>query len=300
MPSRGMMVLIVVAWLGVLGYVIHRDVWPRYFGDTPPNLQIDLVDEATQRAPTRWTIYRQDKSIGTLTSQMIYEEPTDSFQFVNTYSKLQIEAGTTTVITIAIPRLTSTVTVSRAGQLRAQSMTGELSVLIGPLELGNAGAEVSGTVSGGELRGRCQLRYPLTAKNPNIDRELDPVPVPEGQVLNPLMPVNRLQGIIPGKRWVIRQVDPMKDAVDTLIRELLKDSKVKVALPEASTNELIAEVLNETVEWKPRSGPAIPCRVIEYRSERVNAKTWVSIPDGRVLRQEAGVMGEQLRFERQE
>ena len=40
--------------------------------------------------------------------------------------------------------------------------------------------------------------------------------------------------------------------------------------------------------------------MIEYRADEVQARTWVSTADGRVLRQEASGFGERLRFDRQD
>jgi hypothetical protein len=270
MPSRLTVFIIVTAWLAITGYVIHRDVWPRYFGDAPPPLQIDLADEATQLAPTRWTIYRGETAMGTLTTRMQYQAEDDTFRFTNSYAKLAFDLGQgkTLGLTLEIPRLETTIRVSRTGDLREQTMSGELKAKMGPLELGQAGAEVRGKVVGGQLLGRCLVRYPLSSVNPTIDRELEPVAVPAGQVLNPMMPLNRLRDITPGKRWVIREVDPLKDAINTLLREMLKDSKVNIAaMPASSGQELIAEVLSDIETYTPKLGPPVPCRIIEYRGE---------------------------------
>ena len=302
MPSRLGLVAIVVAWLAVTGHVLYHDVWPRYFADAPPALQIDLVDEATQQAPTKWAITRAGAKIGTLMTRMEYLKDDDSFRFVNTYTKLTLDAGTGGVpLTIEVPRLVTTIRVNRAGELREQSMSGELRVVLGPLELGHAAADVDGRVVNGLLLGRCKVRYPVNAAQPTIDRELEPVAVPAGQVLNPMMPLNRLRDITPGRRWVIREVDPLKDALAVLGQELSKKSNFNLPLPaSASGTELIAEVQSGTEDYPLRLGEPIPCRVIAYRGERVSARTWVSVADGRVMRQEATVGDETLRFDRQD
>ena len=303
MPSRLGLVAIVLGWIAVTGHVLYHDVWPRYFADAPPALQIDLVDEATQQAPTKWTITRADAKIGTLLTRMEYLAADDSFRFVNTYTKLTLDAGGGGGVALAIevPRLVTTIRVSRAGELREQSMSGELRVLLGPIELGHAAAEVDGRVVNGMLLGRCLVRYPVTATQPTIDRELEPVAVPAGQVLNPMMPLNRLRDITPGRRWVIREVDPLKDALAVLGQELSKKSNFNLPLPaSASGTELIAEVQSGTEDYPLRLGAPIPCRVIAYRGERVSARTWVSVADGRVMRQEATVGDETLRFDRQD
>ena len=302
MPSRLGLLAIVLGWCAVTGHVVYHDVWPRYFADAPPALQIDLADEATQLAPTKWAITRGGKKIGTLTTRMEYLAADDTFRFVNNYGQLSLDAGTgNRVVTVEAPKLVTTIRVSRTGELREQSMSGELRVSLGPVELGHASAEVEGRVVNGLLVGRCKIRYPINAAQPTIDRELEPVPVPAGQVLNPMMPVNRLRDITPGRRWVIREVDPLKDALAVLGQELSKQSKFNLPLPaSASGAELIAEVQSGTEDFPLRPGEAVPCRVIAYRGERVSARTWVSVADGRVMRQEATVGDDTLRFDRQD
>jgi hypothetical protein len=120
-------------------------------------------------------------------------------------------------------------------------------------------------------------------------------------VLNPMMPVRRLRDVQPGRRWVIREVDPLRDAVSILLREAAKDSQVALsALPRPENRELLAEVRPTPEKLVRDGGQAVECWVIEYRGEDVAARTWVSVADGRVLRQEAAGLGEQLRFERED
>jgi len=303
MPSRLAIACIIAFWVAATGYIGRRDVWPRYFSEAPPPVAIDLADEATQQAPTRWTIYRGETKIGSLTTRMDYQPADDSFRFVNNYSKLTLEAGKLGAATVELelPMLTTTVRVNRAGELLEQTMTGEVRLLIGGVELGNGSAEVTGRVVQGVLIGRCLVRYPSTNKVPNIDRDLDPVPVPSGQVLNPMMPVNRLRDVTPGRRWVIREVDPLRDALAVLGKEILGQNKLGagIGMPASENRELIAEVLSDTESLPQRTDPPVECRIIRYRSEQVTAQTWVSIVDGRVMRQEASLAGERLRFERE-
>jgi hypothetical protein len=300
MPSRLGVALILLFWLGTTALVGYREVWPRLFADGPPPIRIDLADEAAQTLPTRWTVYRGDQKIGTLTTRMEYVPADDTFRSVSTYGQLKFEFG---VATIELPRLETVVRVGRDGELREQHMSGELRAKAGPLELGKASAEVSGAVEGGRLVGRCVVRLPPGNPTPTVDRPLDPVPVPGGQVLNPMMPVNRLRDVRPGRRWVVREVDPLRDALGVLFREALKQSESKLAataLPAPGSRELIAEV-RSAPEWLDRKGgERVECWVIEYRGEEVQARTWVSTADGRVMRQEATGMGEKLRFERED
>ena len=42
------------------------------------------------------------------------------------------------------------------------------------------------------------------------------------------------------------------------------------------------------------------CWVIAYRSGEARAKTWVRVSDGKVLRQEASLLGDHIALEREE
>jgi hypothetical protein len=298
MPSRLGVALIALFWLATTGYVGYRDVWPRLFSDGPPPLRIDLADEATQNSPTRWTVYRGTEKVGGLKTRMEYQAADDSFRFVNTYSELRVRLGTVRLLDLAVelPTVETTVRVSRTGELKEQGMAGRLAVTAGNARLADGTAEVVGRVVGGQLVGRVKLQSSFG----ELDRPLDPVPVPAGQVLNPLMPVNRLQDVRPGRRWVIRQVDPLQDAVEALVRQVARQSDLAAGLvPAKGDRELIAEVRAEPERLDRKDGP-VDCWVIEYRGDQVEARTWVSVADGRVLRQEATGFGERLRFERED
>ena len=299
MPSRIGIAAIVLFWLATTAYVGYHEVWPRYFSDAPPPIQIDLVDEATKQIPTNWQIYRGEQRIGKLKTEMEYNELDDSFRFINTYTRLSFDLSNG--FSLEVPRLETSVLVNRSGELREQKMKGELIAKIGPLPIGDASAEVTGYVLNGELLGRCQVRYPIKSPAPVIDRELDPVPVPAGQVLNPMMPLNRLRDVQPGRRWVIRIVDPLQDAMNVLLREMAKESKFTLsALPNPGNRELLAEVKSTPEKLERKNATPVECWVIEYRGDEVLARTWVSTADGRVMRQEASGLGEKLRFERDE
>jgi hypothetical protein len=299
MPSRLGVALIGLFWLATAGVVGYRDVWPRLFSDGPPPLRIDLIDEAAQAAPTVWVIYRGPERVGAVHARTEYVAATDTFRFVNSYRDLKVALGRVggLNLTVQVPALETAVRVSRAGDLREQRLDGRLAVVAGPATLGEAKAEVVGHVDAGQLVGRVRLQSPFG----DLDRPLDPVPVPAGQVLNPLLPVNRLQGVHPGRRWVVRQVDPLQDALDALVRQMAAKSEVAGGLvPPRGNRELVAEVKSAPERVTRKSGEKVQCWVIEYRGDEVTARTWVSVADGRVLRQEAVGLGERLRFERED
>ena len=299
MPSRFGTLAIIAFWLITTTIVVRRDVWPRYFGDAPPAVAIDIADEATQTAPTQWVITRAGKPVGNLTARMHYDATDDTFEFTNNYTTLQLELSRG--MTLEVPRLTTTVRVSRGGALREQSMAGEMAVALGGVELGRAKAEIRGQVDQGELRSHCTIFAPPNSPQPVVDRDLDPVPAPGGQVLNPLMPLNRLRGVRPGRRWVVQAVDPLAEAGVLLVRELGKDSALVRAIPVPKAQELFAAVDDDPQLLERDKGEPVPCWVIRYRrGSDGEARTWVAVSDGRVMRQEAVTSGDSIRFDRVE
>lgn len=297
MPSRPAVAAILAFWLVTLAFAFHRDVWPLLFASGPPPIAVDLEDEARsagQAVGIRWKLLRGDQPIGRLTTKMAHVDADDTFRFASRYSNIQLDfAG----VRVQIPEVTTTVRVTRAGELREQTMDGKLAVLMGVggrfVPVAEAEAKVEGRVVDGRLIGRCDLKSPLG----DIRRDLDPVPVPSGHALNPLQPVSRLTGVRPGRRWVVQEVNPLDEALAALVTARLGEHGVKV--PERKREPLIAEVLSdpETMHWNDAD---VSCWVIEYRGGDARARTWVRAADGKVLRQEAFLMGERLAIERQE
>ncbi len=193
MPSRRSVALILAFWLAVTGYVLYRDVAPILLASGPPPIAIDLADEAAQNIPIRWTLTWNGKPAGKLTTQMRYIDADDTFRFTNDYRGFRYEASG---IAVVVPELRNVTRISRGGDLREQSGDGKLEVYLGELRLGEATAKVVGKVIDGQLVATCEVKSPFG----NLEKTLDPVPVPSGQPLNPLQPVNRIANLQPGRR----------------------------------------------------------------------------------------------------
>ena len=301
MPTRWTIFGIIVFWLGTMGYVGYRDVWPYWMASRPPSILIDLSDEATQAVPARWTVWRETERIGSLTTTMRYEATDNTYQFRSKYTGLQLDDP---VFRCSIPDLEIVARVGRDGELRGQTMAGTMhgKLLLGPIVLveAKATASVIGTVIDGQFVGRCTLKSDLG----NIDQPLDPVPVPAGQVLNPLLPVSRLRGIQPGQRWTIHEVDPLADAMIALAKGILKENAGNAVASFASAERAtyLAEVQDRPEAVPRKNGVSIDCWVIAYRSDKdkSTAKTWVAVATGQVLRQQATSSGKRIRLERED
>jgi hypothetical protein len=305
MPSRPAVAVILLFWAVVTGYVVRREVLPRYFADTPPHIDFVLVDELSSATVT-WGVYRERKKVGTMSSRTEHLPADDTFRFSNTYRGLRFEFEVPIVeakVGFDVPTASTAIRVGRDGRLREQTMSGTFEVSVGGLSLGAAKAEVDGRVVNGELVGRARLDPPKGMADKPFEEELVPVPVPDGQAMNPLMPVDRLAGVTPGKRWTVRHTDPVSDSLRLLMMRVLKEKGVdSKLLPTAvDSPQLLAEVLADP-ESLPRADGAASCWVIRYESadKAISARTYVRRDDGRVLRQEAGGLGVSLRFERED
>ena len=304
MPSRPVVVLILAFWSLTLGVAFYHDVWPHLNASGPPPMAVDLADEASQNLQVRWAVLRGTEQIGTLRTSMRYVEADDTFQLTHKYTKLRFDfpgfrgLGIPDV-RIELPDLTTTTRVTREGDLREQSMTGTMDLQIAKgseyLSVAKAEAHVTGRVEGGVFRGHCDLKSPFF----NVKRDLEPVPVPQGQALNPLQPFNRIGNIRPGQRWVVHRIDPLEEALAALFQEQL--GKHGFAVPKKKEEPLIAQVSSEPEALLWGKGDAeVLCWVIEYRGGDARAKTWVRVSDGKVLRQEAMMNGEMLALVREE
>lgn len=295
MPTRRSVALILLFWLATLGYVGYRDVWPRLFADRTPAVWIDLSDEATQTVPVRWALFRGDARVGTVTTQMSYDAAGDVFHFATKYrGELQLEIFG---LTFKVPEFEMTTTVNRAGQLRAQKMVADFQVRRFGLSLGGTGT-TDAVVRDGHLVGQCKLVADTLG---TVEQQLEPTPVPDGQVLNPLQPVNRLRGVRPGMRWVIYEVNPLGEAVTGIKDTMLKNGFGTALLSSkpAERASLIATVADAPERLKLKRGE-FDCWVIDVRGDSGSTTVWVRVSDGYVMQQLAKLEGESMRLEREE
>lgn len=291
MPARPTVVAIVLFWLAAVGWVGYRDVWPRLAASGPPPIAVDLGDEASQLVPVRWVVMRGDKNVGRLVTKMTYVDADDTFRLTHQYTQMTFDFGRVRVV---FPDVTMTTRVTRGGDLREQAMTGMMNVLVqagdGFRKLAEARAAMEGTVTDRVFRGRADIESPVVTTT----RDLDPVPVPDGQALSPLQPVGRIGGVRGGQRWVVHEINPLRDAMRSLVKGI--SGQFGLGVPEDARDAFVATVraAPEPLAWG-KDKAAVPCWVIDYRGPGdAKVRTWVRTDDGRVLRQEAERDGEVL------
>ena len=326
MPSRLGVTLIALFWVATTGFVVYRDVLPHYISAGPPPIRIEMTDEATAQIPAKWSLYWDQgegmKKVGGASTDLSYEPSDDTFWFNSEYRDVKFEV---LGFLVELANVQSDVRVTRAGALREQRFVGDVKLSkavlgnLGPkLTLADATAQVAGRVQDKTLTGRCRVWTPVLTRTDDrwhptapavVDEPLEPVPVPDGQALNPMMPLAKLRGVKPGKTWVIRVMNPLAESIAATLRNATKKADMNLLAGltgrPGATGECIARVRSSPEELVPvpppgaEARPKVPCFVIDYTGdEGMRAVTWVGVADGTVYRQEATLFGETMRFER--
>jgi hypothetical protein len=291
MPSRSIILAIVVFWLATTGWLIYRDLRLRLLPGEPPPYTIDLADEA-EMSTIRWSVFRDDnpKQTGYAKTKVRYNEADDMFEISGEFKfwSSGIMQGSADMVFEGL------YSVTREGRLRAvdasatlfQATDARTTLLKGADALGKA--RIEGTVQDRRFKPHLTLDVRGVL---HLERDLPIVEVSErGNVLNPLQPVNRLGGLRKGQHWRMPLVHPLSDALSAAVSSLLKQEV-------AGVSSLDAEVLPEThvLEW---GHTLVPCLVVEFTGEDVRVRTWVRESDGTVLRQEVEQHGEKLALQR--
>jgi hypothetical protein len=290
MPARHHVLAILAFWLATTGWLFYRDLRPRLIPGQPPPFTIDLADEARALA-IHWTVFKDGKDRGRAATQVSFDERDGTFLVGGEYKLWPntLRAGEPN------QEVLSTYRVTPEGGLRAIHATIKFR-LFGVEAVG----DFDGQVQHRRLTSHVEARAAGFPRS--YTRELPAVPVAErGSVLNPLQPFNRLPGLRKGQSWRMPLVNPVADALSTLVPQQA-----------ATTTFLDAEVLPQTqlLEpiripdrsppnwwWASRQSP-VPCLVIEYTGDDTSARTWVRESDGLVLRQEVTQKGDNLVLQR--
>lgn len=276
MPSRFLTVVILLFWAVSTGWFFYAEFWPRFRGGDPPPFTIDLADEARRMSPAiTWDIIRDGKTVGRVSTTIRYLDDDDSFELTGNVHDLDLGKDSS----VQVAHMSNTYRVTREGRLLSVNTEAALRVGMG-IELK---VYFDGEVVGSTFRSKLRLESPLG----NRTLELATVPmVNQGSALNPLHPVDRIQGLSLGKSWRIALVDPVHDALANLVPG-----------GQTGVTYLQARVLPEyqKLTWEDREEL---CFVIEYSGDAVEARTWVLARDGTVIRQEARFHDEELILKR--
>src|SRR5262245_30397377 len=126
MPSRIVQMLIVLFWLGTLGWFAERELGPRLFPGQAPPFVIELADEATTQGQTFWTIYRGEREIGKAKTSLRYLNQEDAFELTSELKEVELTEIKFFSMYIYVATMTNKYVVTRRGELRSMSTRGEL------------------------------------------------------------------------------------------------------------------------------------------------------------------------------
>ena len=264
MPPRHIVLMILALWLATTGWLFYRDLWPRLLPDEPPPFTIELADEVSEQK-IYWKLFENGTDKGYAFSWVQYRGPEEDTFDVSSEFKLFSNgrgAGNPDQVVESAYRVT------RTGELRRVQAQVSITTL-------GIRAKITGRVDGPWLRPHLRLESPSLPQP--LDQDLKPVAVSRrGTVVNPLQPLNRIQGLRPGQRWTVPLMEPLEEVLS-----MFRGGS-------AGMRYLDAHVLPEpeTLTWGSRKYTDA-CLVIVYRGEEYQARTWVRATDGLVVRQEA-------------
>jgi hypothetical protein len=281
MPPRSITLAIVAFWLAMTAWLLWRDVWPNLApGEPPPFAIAHMDDNKSAQTPVTWLAeHISNKGAGdrrreyTITQTVEYDSRSDTFAL-----KAAMRPKSSPLEELRAyrdPTLTSTYRVTRAGQMLDLDVAVNLPAgAINPT--GNRDARFTGEVHGQA----CVLDWE-TGSGTRRRHGSESLEVSyNGVVLLPLHPLDRIRGLVPGRRWACNLLDPLESSA-------LLSSGPKVVW-------VHAEVLPRT-ENRLWNAQAKDCLVIEYhdRGDDVRGRVWVEVKEDRVLRMEVRLGQEQ-------
>jgi hypothetical protein len=274
MPPRLICLSIIAFWTTMTGWLLYREVWPRFRAGEPPPYNIDLTEEVGADMVS-WNIYQKDQNVGIGYSQVARLadrtfQLRSQFRFNTSTLKLPLLGGFDNKI--LLKKLVGVYHVNDTGELLGMSSA----LYLGdpphtPGAIQDFELEVRGAVKEGMLEPKVLLGG---VELPQLDFGKLQVPV-KRSILNPMHLLNRVPGLRAGQHWRVPLLDPLGGQLSFVPKTL-------------SMPELEASVEPASLAW---NGADVACYRILYRKpgeDEVRASTWVRRRDGLVLRQEAG------------
>lgn len=296
MPSRSITALILLVWIATVGWVAYERWLPWLRPSDQPVFALDLADEVAPEH-AMWTLYRKKQSIGAAETRIIPLKD-GTFELVNRLGEVEIKVA---LMTVKIRNFATHKFVNRDGELL--KMHAVAKVEFKALGMGlNVNAKMNGVVVGDELIATCDFDSDLG----KATEKLEPIILTNKRAQSPFQPLHRFPTLRPGQTWREANVDPVNDALNTAVERVVTrkiaeqfGGRMPIKLPTPKTaKEFIAEVQGEPETITHREKEYV-CHLIIYKADDMVMKTWVQINDGKVIRQEASMMGDQLTMQRE-
>jgi len=290
MPPRLMTLAICIGWIVTTGWLLHREVWPRWRADEPPPFTLYGADEVkSHQYFVNWRVYLDGKEFyHAHTSVQCVKD--DIFELVANLN-LKGEARDQ-VLGSQLHSLKSVYLVNHAGDL--QQITSDI-WFPNPTGQKSATPDVrfEALPRNDRLMQNSRRMVPNVrgrASEPLVPFKTEPKPFDtsvRGGCLNPLHPFSRLKGLREGQHWQTRLHNPLNEA-----------RSIEFQLAPAATGEYWWRVAKDTtaLDWNDEH---VVCLLVTYKGDDINIRIWVSTKDNKVLRQEADFSGEHWVMERE-
>lgn len=288
MPPRPFVAVIVVGWVAALGWLAVDRWLPWLRTDDRPPFAVDLADEVAPQHAS-WVIHRRGAKVGSAETRMAPRKD-GQFDLSGRLRELDVTMG---LARIQMPLFLTTRTVNRDGDLVALTARTQMTFRGLGSDL-KVEATVTARVEGDQLVGD----YDFDTGGGRTAHPLDPIPLPAKAAFAPLEPLQKYPALRPGQSWRVSNVDPVAAAMNAVARQVIK-KEFGLVLPRIDQPaELLARVQDD-LDPVGVKGKEVACRVILFTAKGVTARTWVDPADGKVLRQEATLMGETMTLVRE-
>jgi hypothetical protein len=296
MPPRLVVAAVVGGWLATVGWLVHDKWLPWLRPANEPAFRVELADEVAPEQAS-WVVLRQDKRVGSAETRFAPHK--DGLFEMN--SRLRDMDFSMSFVQIKMPSFAATRIVRRDGELVSLTCKAVMNLKTLGADL-RIDTDIRGRVEGDQFIGECDFDYGAG----KTSAPLEPIKLVSKNAFSPLQPLQKYSALRPGQTWRVANVDPVSDALDGAMRQvvarMMQDAfagKNSFALPiPKRPKELLAEVQPE-LDYLTYKGKTYVCRVIVFHGEDLRARTWVDFTDGRVVRQEAGGYGETLVMQRE-
>lgn len=284
MPPRLVVVTIVVAWLATVGWLIGER-WKKPT-ERPP-FAIDLADEVAPQHAS-WLVYHDGKQVGHAETR-IAPRKDGTFELTTRLRDMKLSHGD---VELRIPLIAVTRVVSHDGDLRTLDAKALMNFQ-GPGLTGHAEVSVRGRAVAAEFLGD---RTFDAGDGPTIE-PLDPVPLGAATSFASLEPLHKYPPLRIGQTWRLSQVDSVSEMLTTAFRQgVTRKTGIVLRAPD-TPKEVRARVTADTEVIVHRERSYI-CRIIVFEADRVIARIWIDVNDGKVIRQEASALDQLLVLQR--
>jgi hypothetical protein len=284
MPPRLVVVVIIVGWLATFGWLVGRH-WQQPT-ERPP-FAIDLADEVAPQHAS-WIVFRNGKKVGHAETR-IAPRKDGMFEVTTRLRDMNMSREN---IELKIPLVAVSRVVSHDGDLRIVEAKALVNVQ-GPGLEGHAEATIHGRAVGADFVGECEL----DAGTGKTVEALDPVPLGAATTFAPLEPLHKYPPLRVGQTWRLSNVDTVSEGLALAFRQAVtKKTGIEPGGP-APPKEVRARVTPDTEEIVHREH-RYSCRIVVFEADRIVAKVWIDVTDGKVIRQEATALGQVLVLQR--